>query len=222
MQDLFAKFHLFEISALATAITCFGLAALILKYRNSKLHTVWFWHNISIGAWALLVFLASRSDSPAMAYQFWIISHSIGSFVAILTFHPTCLFCNYSYPKFLKIAYVYTILDALLQLFSSATFYPNTKLLFNSFHYLQFNPLRFFLLLSLWFFLAFFSIFLLFKYAKQNKTPHGEQAKLLAILLILGYTGGCSTFLPMIGINFYPISLLLLPIETIAQTYAIF
>ena len=221
MQNLFAQFHLFEISALATAVMCFGLAALIFKYRDSKLHLTWMLHNIAVGGWALCVFLAALSDTPEKAYRFWTISHSFGSWIAIFTFHPTCLFCNYSYPRFMKFAYLFSFFDSMLHLIPRSI-YPNTKFLFNSLHYLQFYPPHFFITLSMWFFLAFFSIYLLFKYAAENKTPKGDQARLFGILSILGYTGGCSSFLPMMGINFYPITMFLLPVYAIAQTYAIF
>src|SRR3989338_4019709 len=140
MQELFAQFHLFEISALATDITCFGLAALILKYRDSMLHCTWALHTVAVGGWAFFVFIATLSFKPELAHQYWIISHLFGAWIAILTFHPTCLLCNFSYPRLLKIGYIYTLIESLIHILYPKIFYGETKLLFNSINYLQAKP----------------------------------------------------------------------------------
>ncbi len=213
--------NLFAISALITALTCFWLSFLAFTYAKIKLHRIWGVFNLVIGGWAFFVFLAAISKNSSTAYNFWCISHVIGIFVSVLIFHAACLFCNLHYPNLIRLSYLYGATHIFLNFWhGGGTLYESvkTKYLFDSIYYLQAKPF-FAVWLSPWIFLAIFTIFHLFKYARKHSS---HSAQLWGIVSIIGYLGGSSTFLPMFGINIYPVALFLLPIYTIILTYAIF
>lgn len=98
----------------------------------------------------------------------------------------------------------------------------HVKYLFDSVYYPQAHAFNFLIVLTPWIFLTLFSMYHLYCYSKIHEDNTGPQAKLWLIISIFGYTGGCSTFLPMFGINLYPTALPLLPSYALMQTYAIF
>lgn len=212
------------IAAILTAITCFILAFLISIYKKTQFHQIWLLFNLSIAGWALFVFLATISTDPTRAYLLWRIAHAIGIYVSIFFFHAVCIFCNLNYRKLIVASYGYGVVWPAVLFINNGNLlhkYPGTKFLFNSIFYLQVHKLNFLVLLSLWIFLAIFGTFHLYKFSEQNRNKSGHQAKSWMILTIFGYIGGCSTFLPMLGINIYPLMLFLLPIYALTITYAV-
>lgn len=211
------------IYALLTAITCFLLSLFTFLYRKTKFHRIWILFNLSIAGWAFFVFLATLSPDPSNAYFFWKISHSIGVYVSILFFHAVCIYCNLRPRKLIEIAYVYGILWSVLNFWNNGYYiYSGTKQLFSSLHYLQTRNLNFLLGLSFWLFLAVLGNYFLYDYSQKNKNQAGEQAKLWMFITIFGYIGGCSSFLPMLGINLYPHAMIFLPTYALLLSYAIF
>ena len=217
-------FNLFATSALVTAITCLLLSVISFLHGTTKLQKIWVVFNLSITGWAIFVFIAAVSSNSNTAYLCWRLSHIIGIFVSVLFFHIVCLFCNLRYPTIIKLSYIYGLIWTPINLaFNGHLVYADSKVeyLFNSIYYLK-AKITFLFGLSFWIFLAVFGIYHLIKYSKANNNPSGYQAKLLAIFTILGYIGGGSTFLPMLGVNIYPFLFILLPIYATGMTYAIF
>lgn len=206
-----------------TAITCFILSLFTILYRKNKFHRIWICLNLSIAGWALFVFLAALSSSPYQAYFFWRISHGIGIYVSIFFFHSVCIYCNLRPWRFIEIAYIYGGGWIILNFWNNGYYlYMGTKLLFNSIYYLQANNLNFPIGLSLWFFFAILGHCFLYAHSKRNQNQSGRQARLWMMISILGYIGGCSSFLPMFGINFYPHTMIFLPTYALLLSYAIF
>ena len=210
------------IYALLSAITCFCLSFFTFIYRKTKFHTIWTFFNLSVAGWAFFVFLASLSADEYYAYLFWKISHVIGIYISILFFRAISLYCNLNLPRFIKISYCYGILFNFLILWDNGHyFYSGTKKLFTSIYYLQANNFHFLLGISFWIFLVILGIYFLYDYSTKNKNQEGHHAKLLIIITIFGYIGGCSHWLPMMGINIYPHALIFLPIYALLLSYAI-
>ncbi len=206
-----------------SAITCLCLSFLTFIYRKTKFHKIWALFNLSIAGWAFFVFLAALSPDEYHAYFLWRISHAIGIYVSIIFLHAISLYCNRKITNFIKISYCYGILWDFFIFWNNGHYlYNGTKRLFGSIYYLWANNFNFFLCISFWIFLVILGIYFLYDYSAKNKNQEGHQAKLLLVITIFGYTGGCSHWLPMMGINIYPHALIFLPTYALLLSYAIF
>lgn len=215
----------FAIACLITTLTCSGLALLIYRFGKTKLHRHWVFFHLSVAGWAACVFAAVISIDPNKAYAFWKLSHIIGIYISIFFFHATRTFCNLNYSTLIKISYLYGIIHNILHIVNNGNFlYEDigTKYLFDSMYYLAADNILFPASLSLWIFLAILGNYELLRYYKKNKNAKGHQARLIYIFSTLGFMGGFSTFLPMLGVNFYPLSILFVPIYAFGVTYIIF
>ena len=211
------------IYALLTAITCFLLSLFTFLYRKTKFHRIWILFNLSIAGWAFFLFLATLSPDSSNAYFFWKISHSIGIYVSVLFFHAVCIYCDLRPWKLIEIAYGYGILWAILNFGDNGHYiYSDTKQLFGSLYYLQTKNLNFLVGISFWILLAVLGNYYLYDYSQKNKNQAGRQAKLWMFITIFGYIGGCSSFLPMLGVNIYPHAMIFLPTYALLLSYAIF
>lgn len=211
------------IYAMLTAITCFLLSLFTFLYRKTKFHRIWILFNLSIAGWAFFVFLAALSTNEYHAYFFWRISHVIGIYISIFFFHAVCIYCCLRHPALIKLSYAYGIFWGILCLWNNGNFiYNGAKEIFGSLYYLQAKNFNFLSGLSFWFFLAVLGNYFLYDYSQRNKNQSGEQAKLWMFITIFGYIGGCSTFLPMLGINLYPHAMIFLPTYALLLSYAIF
>lgn len=217
--------NLFSLSALLTAATSLLLALLVFFFRNSKLHIAWLFFNLSVGSWAFFVFMASITNDPSSAYLLWRIAHTFGIYVSITFFHSVCLYTKTSLRTIIILSYLYgLIFDYLNYILDGHIIYDpiHTKFLFNSIHYLQFNTPDFLLALSPWFLLCFGGLYLLYKHYKYKEGPASLDAKVWMICMIIGYTGGASSFLPMMKLNIYPLTMFFLPTYGLILTYVIF
>lgn len=217
------QFNPFAIAAFLTATTCFFLAGLVFVYARMRVHRIWVCFFLSVAVWAFFIFLAAVSPQAQQAYAFWRTGHAFGVFISICYFHFACLFCGLRYKWLIRISYLYGLGFIFLHFYNQGyLIYDGTEFLFGSIHFLKLKNLNFTLALSFWWFLSFFASYLLYRYSKQHKDETGQQARLWVIFQVIGYTGGCSTFLPMYGIHFYPWTLFFLPIYALLISYVIF
>ena len=218
-------FHLtpFAIAALITSLSCFGVTVIFFIYGKNLLHRIWAGFTLTAGGWAFFITLAVITNNPETSYRFWLYAHNIGIFIAIFNFHAICLFSQLKYKILIIIAYFYGIA------FNFANLYNNGHLineganfLFNSMYYLDVKNSAFLISVSVWCFLTIFGNYKLHHFYKNNQEKSREAA-FLFIGAVIGYFGGCSTWLPMLGFHhFYPITIIGVAIFGLIYTYAIF
>ncbi len=213
----------FALSLLTTYLLCLAIGLILIIYRKSRLHVAWSLFNFSVAGWAFFVYLAVITQNPANSYQFWRISHDIGIFVAIFFFHGVSLYCNLNHKRLIEVSYVYGILFNFQDIISNGTFLYNGVIKFkNEFYYLDAKNVIFLIILSFWIILAIWGNYKLFTYQQDRNSKQKYQAIFIAATTTLGFIGGASTFLPMLEINFYPSTVIFVPIYAIIITYGIF
>ena len=213
--------NLFTLSAFAITTTCLWLVGLLLIYSRSKVHKVWMLFNLSIAFWAAGLILVGNAKDSQSALWYWQIAHASGIFVAIFFYHVVYIYCNLRCKRFLMIAYIYGLIYEFLNLSNANNLYLGTEFIFNSIHYLQGRILFFAITKFFWFFFVFLAFYELFKYNRRNSGEDRRRTFYFLIASIIGFAGGATIFLPMFGINIYPLAILTIPLYCILTTYAI-
>jgi signal transduction histidine kinase len=215
----------FAIAALFTALSSLWVAVNFLIYGKNKLHYLWAVFNLSIFGWSFLVSLAAMTKNPTLAYDFWNYSHGIGIFVSILFFHSVACFCKLEAKNLIRLSYIYGLLHLyIIFILKGQPINQGINYLFNSMYYLEVKKWNFLFELGIWLFLAIYGNFKLYIFYKKSLDKNEEKhAVFLLIGAVIGYLGGASTFLPMLGFHsFYPISIVGVGIYCLINTYAIF
>ena len=122
----------------------------------------------------------------------------------------------------LKISYIYSILAGILTHLNPGYFYNGTVYLFNSIYYLKANILTFPLLMTPWFLLVIYGLYVLFDFYKKNYPDQPIKSILIPFSPAIGFIGGSTSFLPMIGFNIYPVFIISIPIYVLFFFYNVF
>jgi signal transduction histidine kinase len=212
------NFNPFSFIILVTALVCYVITGLTLFFGKVKSHRLWAIFNLTIAVWASFVVFATTTDDPARSFFLWKFSHSIGIFIAVLFFHFASTYCDRPHPHMIKLAYLYGLAYSIPNLLGYQ--YQGVEYLFNSMYYLIAHKERFLILLSFWLYLAIAGNYMFYLSYKKNTARKTEFLVLLTISS-LGYLGGISSFLPMLGVNLYPITIIFLPLHLFLETFAI-
>lgn len=218
------KLNPFALAALFTSFSCLWIAGIFLIYGKNTLHRLWAIFNLTAAGWAILIVFAVSTKNPDRALNLWIFAHMIGIYVPIVFFHCASIFCNLKAKKLIIAAYIYGILHNIVSLFYVTILYQGVTYLFDSMYYIQFNKANFIPSMSLWIYLAFYANYKIFIFSKNSPNKElRKQAQFFLIGGIIGYLGGSSTFLPMLGFSsFYPLTIVGVAFYCLSNTYAIF
>ena len=213
----------FSVASFFTAGICLCFSLFFSFYGRNRLHRVWALFNLAIAGWSFFVGLAVLVQDAQKAYNLWIAAHFLGLYISVFFFHSVCAFLGKPHRKLILGAYIYGGFGGFGGLVHHGELiYNSTKYLFNSINYLQVDLVTFNLYLGPWYFLIVYSCVLLYRKARGNRNEEGNQARWMLIPSLVGFSGGCSTLFPMMGINFYPLSILLIPVYVVLTTYAVF
>lgn len=213
------------IIALFTALIAYTVTIVFFLYSKKTVHRLWSFFNFAVGSWALFTFFAASSKNPLLAQEFWKISHKPGYFIAIIFAHFVCEYCSYKSYKLITFGYFYAIAANLATLLINPEifYYPNPAYLYNSIYYLQVKSLNWILLLIPWAFFLGWSLIKLHRYCQNIQAPKNADALFILFILVIGFSGGLSTFFPMCGYtNFYPYTLVLTLFYEFGASYLIF
>ena len=215
--------HPLAISLLMTSLTSAFVAILLFIFGKTKLHRLWVIFKLAISWWSFFIFMAVTAIDPHKTYYFWQLAHTVGIYVAVLYFQIVDTFCNLNYRKALIIAYLYGLFFDYFNWINGGEYlYSGVAHIFNSMNYLIAKNLPMTLIMIPWYVYAVFGIFKLWQFYQSEQCTNKTQVKLWLIFTMLGYIGGSSPFLPMLGINIYPFAMFLLPIYVIVMVYVVF
>ncbi|MCR4336863.1 MAG: ATP-binding protein [Candidatus Omnitrophica bacterium] len=202
---------------------CFFIAVIFFSYGKDKATKIWGWMNLAVGGWALFVGLATLMNDAKTAYLLWRISHVIGIYVSIFFFHFVCALCKLKFKYFIGISYLYGLIWGFLVLNNNGfALHNGVYWLYNSFYYLDAKNLPFTMALFYWFALALIGLFRLYFFYKNTPSNKSSDAFIIAACTAIGYSGGASTFVPMYGVHFYPLTIILVAFYAFILSYAIF
>jgi signal transduction histidine kinase len=209
--------NLFSTSSLFLCFCCLILNLFILRSKISKLLLTWACFNFAVGLWGFSAFIIGFTKSHALATIWWQIAHIGIAFIPVFLFHNTLILCEIKANNILKFAYFQAVFFIFI---SQSPFFISGIHNFSNILYISAGPL-YYIFFFLWMFLVAYSLYHLFIKYRLSEGIRKDQIRYLFLGMLLGFTGGITNFLPVFGINFYPIGNVTIPIYCFIVTYAI-
>ncbi len=211
--------NLFSIAGLILSTTCFCLTFVIFYFGKAKLHRIWALFNITVGLWGMGAFFIGMITDKAQVLSIWRVVHIPIAFIPIFMFHMIYILCNLRSKIILYCVYVQGVIFSILSV-TTKYFIPDVEFVFNSFYYDKGGPL-FYLFFMIWGLIVGYSHFKLFSSYLHSTGKLKSQILYLLIGSGLGFSGGITNFLPVFGINLYPIGNFTIPVYCFISSYAI-
>ena len=181
---------------------------------------MWALFNLAIAVWASGAFWGSVSQDQSFSALIWRIAHVGGIFISVFFYHTVCALCNIRRRGVIVFAYLQGIVFSFLNSFSKI-FVADVRLLFNSFYYCKASDL-YFIPLFFWGLLAVLGIYELARFFRLADFAQRNKIRYIFLGFITGYLGGITYFIPMYGLNVYPVASCALILMTGLNTYALF
>ncbi len=213
--------NLFALSGGLIALSSGVMVVVMFSVAQNRVQRLWGIFCVSVLVWGLGGLLIGLAKDPGTAYFWWRITH-VG-----IAFIPT-LFATFVY-EFLKIKrrrtlivfYATSIMFSFFALYSNLLI-AHMRLVFGEFYYDSPPGLLYPLFTAFFFGLTIFSHFLLWKGYRESKDPATRtQIQYFFLATVISFTGGSLSFLPVYGIDIYPITNFAVVLYPIAVGYAI-
>lgn len=202
---------LFALSGLLIAISSGVMAFLMFVIGKSRLHTLWGFFCISVLIWGAGAFFIGTTSNPAQAEIWWRITHIGVAFIPTLFLHFVLTFLEKKEVMMVGIFYFISISFALLAIFSNLLI-ADMRFVFNEFYY-DSPPGILYPLFTIYFFgLTVYSHWLLYiGYKETSKKLAGlslrrRQIQYFFLGMLISFAGGSASFLPVYGIDLYPVT----------------
>jgi len=225
--------NLFALSGLLTGVLSLPVAVLVfLKQRRTFLNKIWILFVLSVSVWGFGCYMMASATDKKTAFLWYRIAHIGVILIPITIYHFIDLFLKLSNKIRLKLIYIVGITFFLANILDLAKsfFYPDAKnyliiahmkWIFDSF-YMDTPPGPMYTFFVFFFIVVVSIVFYeLFKASKHATGSEKNQIQYFILATLVGFTGGGSSFLPVFGINVYPIGNFAIVISPIIITYAI-
>ena len=213
--------NVFAISGLLIGLT--GVfEALIIFLRGRKLvHYLWGAFCISFIVWGMGGYKIATTVDADEAIFWWKVAYIGVIFIPIFLAHFTYEFLNIKEKWHLVIFYFLGAFFLILNLFTNL-FINKVRWAFNQFYYIS-SPTLFYTLFVLVFLgLVIICVFKFWQYYLVAQGIRRVQLRYILIALVIGFSGGAFSFLPVYKIELYPALNLTVSIGVVIVAYAIF
>lgn len=221
-----ADINLFALSGLLIAVSSGTMACVMLAFSRSRLHILWALFCISVCIWGAGAYFIGKATDPETARLWWQITHVGIAFIPALFADFVHTFVRRRRPVLISGIYMLATFFATASL-TSDLLVDQMRFVFDEFYY-DSPPALLYPLFTLYFFgLTIFSHYILFRTyqtnAAQEKPNEVEQSKIRYFFMatLVGFVGGGFSFLPVYGIDVYPITNFAVTIYPIIMGYAI-
>lgn len=197
------------------------MLSVTLKFGKSKLQKLWALFNLAVGVWGWSMWLIAKQHYPESSALFiWRVAHIGGIFIAVFFGHVVNEFCGIKSNKALLLYYCYGIFFIFLSIFNPNNLYISELQDFYGIQYLKANNL-YGISVMLWISIVAWGHLQLLKYYRIVSLSRRAQTLYFLVALVIGFSGGFTYFLPMFGINIFPIGNFTIIIYCGILTYAI-
>jgi len=209
---------LFSFLGLLCGVFCLILALTALIFGKTKIHRILTFFNISVAIWGLGYFIVGRSSLESNALFGWRFSQVGGNFIAVFFYHIVSLFCGLRRKISLITIYIWGAFF-LFFCFVTDLLFAKTRLVYN----IYYNDATWFykILMFSWVVVICLSFIELLRFLPKASGTKRTQTVYIIFGFLCGFSGGTTTLLPMLGINFPPYGHITIPIYCIILTYAI-
>ncbi len=212
--------NIFALSGLLIGISSTALAVLMLVIGKQRMHSLWSLFCVSVAIWGFGGYMVAITQDTTQAYSWWRIAHVGVIFIPILFIHFITEFLQQKKTALISTFYLIG-LSFLTVNFVGNLFIANMRWVFNQFYYdsppgILYIPFTFF-----FFALILYSHFLLWQ-AYQNAPKFTKtQISYFFLATTVGFTGGGLSFLPVYGMDLYPVFNIAIVASPLVITYAI-
>jgi len=219
--------NIFSFSGLLLGITCLTLAVMVLMYGKTKLHRTWALFNIAVATWGFGSYFIGNATSPESALLRWRVAHIGVIFIAVFFYHTICIFSNLEAKrrKYIIFAYVqglFFLILNLIDIFAGTNHYVRSvRFVFDFLYYHQSTGLVYPVFFAVWLSLVLWGHYELILYYRKSTGVKRQQTMYFFLGMATGFLGGITNFIPMFGINMYPIGNFTIPLYSLISTYAI-
>ncbi len=211
----------FSISGLFLCITCLTLLIFILRSSMGLMYRIWALFNISVATWGLASFFMAKNFQFDVALTWIKIGHLGVIFIAIFFFHLVYLMCKLKNRFFLRLVYIQGFVFSFLLITDYFISPKNITILFNQFYYDRAENFVYPMYLAIWLTLIFYGHYKLFIEYLSTTGIKRNQILYFFLGMMVGFSGGLTNFMPVLGLNIYPIGNFTIPLYCIIITYAI-
>ncbi len=220
------ELSLFALSGLLIATSSGVMAFIMFAIGRSHLHNLWGFFCISVLVWGVGGFLIGTTTDPDRADLWWRIAHIGVAFIPTLFLHFVYSFLELKRSRTLLVFYALSIIFSVLAV-STDLLIAHMRLVFGEFYYDSPPGLLYPLFTTFFFGMTIYSHLVLF----QNYRKHFDFSEHIQIQrariryfflgMLISFAGGSMSFLPVYGIDLYPITNFAVIIYPIIIGYAI-
>ena len=215
---------LFALSGAFIAVSSGVMAFVMFVFGRNRLHVLWGFFCISVLVWGIGGYFIGTTQDPAQAFFWWKVTHVGIALIPVLFLHFVYVFLKKKGEMFVWLLYAVACIFA-VTLFSSDLLVAHVRLVFGTFYY-DSPPGLLYPLFTLYFFgLTLWSHFLLYQgyhagILQLDETDR-NRIKYFFLGMLISFAGGSFSFLPVYGIDIYPVTNFAVTLYPIIIGYAI-
>lgn len=212
--------NLFALSGLLVGITSLFLGLFVyFKDRKSALNLIWALFAFSVALWGFGSYKIATTKDITDAFTWWRVTHVGIIFIPVLFYHFVHRFLDLKRKFTLTIIYFSGFVFLVLN--STDLFIKNMRFVFESFYY-DSPPGPVYPFFVLFFFSSIaYSHYELLKAFNNSTGLRKDQIKYFFFATAIGFSGGTTCFLPVFGIDLYPVLNFTVFLYPMIMTYAI-
>ncbi len=210
----------FALSGLLILITNLALGIFVLiKTPHIFPNRLWAYFNFAIALWGLGAYKVGSVHDPQSALLWFKIGQIGVITIPVLLLHFSTYFLEQK-NKYL-IAGAYLVGTFFLITLLTGQFITHVKFMFNSFYYPTDPPTLYIIFFFIWIAYVISTYQLAYKKIKTTSGKQRNKIKYFFLNVTIGYIGGVTNFLPILGINLYPYGNFLVAVFPIGMTLII-
>ncbi|OHA63067.1 MAG: hypothetical protein A2842_02520 [Candidatus Wildermuthbacteria bacterium RIFCSPHIGHO2_01_FULL_48_25] len=212
--------NVFALSGILIGTTSTAMAVLMILIGKEKLHHIWGLFCTAVAVWGFGAYQIATTSNIAQAELWWRITHLGVIFIPILFMHFVSEFLKLKNKPFIVSLYTLGFLFLALNA-KGDLFIASMRWVFNQFYY-DSPPGIFYIPFTFFFIgLVILSHYILWRALRTATGLKKKQIQYFFAGMLVSFAGGSLSFLPVYGIDFYPIFNLFAFLYTPILTFAI-
>ncbi len=213
--------NFYQFSGLLISISSGLITVAMFFFGHKKLHYLFGGLCLSILTFGIGMYFVGGTTIPETASFWWKVGHIGAILIPVLFFHFVNEFLEIKKVRALILLYIVSIL-LLIADFTDGLFINNMRFVFGQFYY-DSPPGLFYPLYTIMFICltAYSHILLWNSYKKIKDRLKKQQIKFFFLATIVGFLGGAFNFLPVYGIDIYPVMTITIFLYPLILSYAI-
>ncbi len=212
--------NIFALSGILTAVSCFLLSLLVLKSNPKKrINQVSALSSLCVVIWGVGIYVIAQTIDKNSAFLYWRLAHIGVIFIPVFFVHFIYKLLEINRKKVLLVIYSLGLL--FLTFYATPWFISDMRWVFGSFYYDSPPGIIYPFFVFFFVVLAVYGNYELINAYFKTTGTRRYQIKYYLIGSLIAYSGGSIAFLPVFGIDVYPVLTFAIVAYPLLTTYAI-